>query len=177
MLTLIKTYTIYRYSSILEDQAFRSKSADYFQFIILLTIALLLACYYMSLPSASQWLSATFIYIWAKKNPKISINFFGIFNFRAFYLPYGFLLTNILLKGNIWYDLFGIMVGHVYYFLYFVVPILPQTRGINIMTAPAPMQYLTDLLGLDLKRELLLEEADFIDDVDFQNRVNNGMIN
>ena len=69
------------------------------------------------------------------------------------------------------------MVGHVYYFLYFVVPILPQTRGINIMTAPAPMQYLTDLLGLDLKRELLLEEADFIDDVDFQNRVNNGMIN
>lgn len=93
--------------------------------------------------------------------------------FKAPYLPYGFLISNILLKGNLCYDVFGILIGHVYYFLYFIVPKLPMTRDINILAAPEFFQKLTDFLGLDSKRELLLEDGDFIDDDEFEQRFNN----
>ena len=117
---------------------------------------------------------STLIYIWAKKNPKMAISLFGLFNFRAPYLPYMFLLTNMFLRGTLSNEVFGIMVGHTYFYLYFVVPKLPMTMNVNLLAAPEFFKSLTDLLGLDSKRQLLLEEGDFVDDEDFEQRLNNN---
>ena len=97
-------------------------------------------------------------------------------NFRAPYLPYGFLLVNLVLKSTLTYELFGILIGHWYYFLYFVVPKLPMTKDINILSSSTYFQRFTDFLGLDSKRELLLEEADFIDDEELEQRLNNQVL-
>lgn len=77
---------------------------------------------------------------------------------------------------NIIYELFGIAIGHFYYFLYFVIPKLPYTRNISLLASPQFFKKITDLLGLDSKRELILEEGDFVDDDDFIARIQNNQV-
>lgn len=101
------------------------------------------------------------------------VSIFGMVHFKAPLLPYLFLLVTVMLRGNIYNETFGIIVGHTYYFLYFIVPKLPPTWGFNILEAPRFIKYITDFLGLDSKRELILEEGDFIEDEDFDERFNN----
>mmetsp|Transcript_18599 Transcript_18599/g.21367 ORF Transcript_18599/g.21367 Transcript_18599/m.21367 type:complete len:94 (+) Transcript_18599:433-714(+) len=84
---------------------------------------------------------------------------------RAAYLPYFFLfLTVILRERTLFFELLGIFVGHVFYYLYFVVPVLPFSRGINVLSAPKLVKKLTGILQLDSNRELLLEAGDFVAD-------------
>mmetsp|Transcript_20908 Transcript_20908/g.23255 ORF Transcript_20908/g.23255 Transcript_20908/m.23255 type:complete len:97 (-) Transcript_20908:8-298(-) len=80
-----------------------------------------------------------------------------------------------MLNKNVIYELFGIVVGHFYYFLYFVIPKLPFTKGVCLLSSPKFFMKLTDWLGLDSKRELFLEEGDFVDD-DFLERLQNNEV-
>jgi hypothetical protein len=107
------------------------------------------------------------IYIWSKANSKQLVSFFGIFTFRAGYLPYLFFFWSLSSAGSLFFDILGILIGHVLYYFYFVVPKLPFTRGVNLLAAPKPIQYLTRWLQLDSERELVLEEQDFIEDDHF----------
>ena len=52
-----------------------------------------------------------------------------------------FMMT--LLSGyDVTLDLLGIIAGHVYYFMEFVVPRVPETRSVKLLKAPA---WLTNL--------------------------------
>ncbi|CAI2374147.1 unnamed protein product [Moneuplotes crassus] len=197
MLSSIKIYMLFRFSAKLEDDCFRSKSADYFLFILILLSLTLLTSFMVELPFTFQCLCSTLICIWAKKNLKQSISLFGLINFRAPYLPYIFLIVNIIVGGNfivkssiaeawyeqrqffnknIIYELFGVIVGHIYYYFYFVVPKLPYTRDISILSSPQLLCKITDWLGLDSKRELILEAGDFIDDEALLERIQNNQL-
>mmetsp|Transcript_16173 Transcript_16173/g.17951 ORF Transcript_16173/g.17951 Transcript_16173/m.17951 type:complete len:114 (-) Transcript_16173:70-411(-) len=104
------------------------------------------------------------IYVWSKANHNQIIHFMMLFRIRAGYLPYLYLLISIIARGEIAFDLVGIIIGHLFFYAYFIVPNLPFTRGINILAAPRFVKYIITALQLDSQRELVLEEGDFVDD-------------
>ena len=74
---------------------------------------------------------------------------FGFLVFRAPYLPWVMLGFSVLIGNAITMDLIGIAVGHVYYFLEFVYPVMAEVRGWRIkriMEPPFVLQWACDTL-------------------------------
>eukprot|EP00960_Hanusia_phi_P003332 97936-Hanusia_phi.AAC.1 len=62
------------------------------------------------------------------------MNFLGLFNFPAPWLPWVLLAFSVLLGSSPVVDLVGIFVGHVYYYLEDIVPRMPgRFRGIPFL--------------------------------------------
>lgn len=74
------------------------------------------------------------VYVWSRRNPYVRMNFFGLLNFQAPYLPWVLLAFSLLLGNAILVDLMGIAVGHIYYFLEDVFP--NQSGGFRILETP-----------------------------------------
>ncbi|KAK8730619.1 hypothetical protein OTU49_007839 [Cherax quadricarinatus] len=74
------------------------------------------------------------VYVWARRNPFVRMNFFGLLNFQAPYLPWVLLGFSVLLGNSILVDLVGIAVGHIYYFLEDVFP--ARSGGIRLLKTP-----------------------------------------
>ena len=68
------------------------------------------------------------VYVWARRNPMVRMNFFGLLTFQAPYLPWVLLGFSLLLGNSVSVDLLGMAVGHIYYFLEDVFPNQPGGR-------------------------------------------------
>jgi len=69
----------------------------------------------------------------------------GFLTFNAPYLPWVMLSFSVLLGNSITMDIIGIFVGHVYYFLEFVYPVMAEIRGWplkRIMEPPALLHWI-----------------------------------
>lgn len=75
------------------------------------------------------------VYVWSRRNPYVRMNFFGLMNFQAPYLPWVLLGFSLLLGNSVIVDLMGIAVGHIYYFLEDIFP--QQPGGFRILRTPA----------------------------------------
>jgi hypothetical protein len=62
------------------------------------------------------------------------MNFFGLLNFQAPYLPWVLFAFSLLLGNSVIVDLMGIIVGHIYYFLEDVFP--RQQGGFRLLKTP-----------------------------------------
>ncbi|WAR02518.1 DERL2-like protein [Mya arenaria] len=82
------------------------------------------------------------VYVWSRRNPYVRMNFFGLMNFQAPYLPWVLLAFSLLLGNSVIVDLMGIAVGHVYYFLEDVFP--QQPGGLRILKTPRFLTYIFD---------------------------------
>ena len=78
-----------------------------------------------------QPLAFMMVYVWGRspENADVRMGFLGVFPFSAPYLPWILLLFSICLGNPVETDLLGIIVGHTYYFLEFVFPVVAQIRG------------------------------------------------
>ena len=173
---IINAYLFYQYSAGLENNSFRTKSEDYFYmmfliYLILLSIlimenyyGLVYFSYNFGRRSISSCLIEIVIYLWARNNHRQQVFIFFVLAIRASYLPYIFILFGLVHRGGILNELLGIFIGHVLYYFYFVVPKLPQTHGMNILKAPWFVKPIIGWIGLDLNRELQLEDGDFVED-------------
>jgi len=75
--------------------------------------------------------------------PQMSL--LGFLTFNAPYLPWVMLSFSVLLGNSITMDIIGIFVGHVYYFLEFVYPVMAEIRGWplkRIMEPPALLHWI-----------------------------------
>lgn len=66
-------------------------------------------------------LSFMIVYVWSKRNPTAVVSFWG-FRFQGAYLPWVMLGFSVLVGNSPVFDLMGIAVGHIYYFLQDVLP-------------------------------------------------------
>uniref|UniRef100_A0A673FVA7 Derlin n=1 Tax=Sinocyclocheilus rhinocerous TaxID=307959 RepID=A0A673FVA7_9TELE len=84
---------------------------------------------FVSLVFLGQAFTIMLVYIWSRRNPNVRMNFFGLLNFQAPFLPWVLMGFSLLLGNSIIVDLLGrdlcIAVGHVYYFLEDVFPNQP----------------------------------------------------
>ena len=70
------------------------------------------------------------------------MNFFGLLNFQAPYLPYVLLAFSVILGNAIYIDIVGIGAGHVYWFLEDVFP--NQPNGRKLLKTPQFLRNLCD---------------------------------
>ncbi len=99
------------------------------------------------------------IYVWSRRNPNVVINLLEIFQVRAAYLPYCIVLLMLLFGSSLKYDIIGIIAGHLYYYLEDVVPNLPETEGIKVLTPPKLIVQICEYLHI---HDFRLNEEDLI---------------
>lgn len=74
------------------------------------------------------------VYVWSRRNPSVLMNFLGILNFNAPYMPWVLLGFSFLLSGQLPVsDVIGIVVGHAYYYL---CDIFPRLYGWHPLQTP-----------------------------------------
>ncbi|XP_010790130.1 derlin-2-like [Notothenia coriiceps] len=82
------------------------------------------------------------VYVWSKRHPLVRMNFFGLLNFQAPFLPWVLMGFSLLLGNSIVVDLLGISVGHMYYFLEDVFP--NQLGGRRLLMTPELLRAMFD---------------------------------
>jgi len=124
----------YRYCRMLEEGSFRGRTTDFlFMFLFGGTLMIGIALF-VNLVFLGQAFTIMLVYVWSRRNPVIRMNFFGLLNFQAPYLPWVLLGFSLLLGNSVVVDILGIAVGHVYYFLEDVFPLQPG--GFKILNTP-----------------------------------------
>ncbi|KAG2197631.1 hypothetical protein INT46_009103 [Mucor plumbeus] len=137
-----------RYSRMMEEGFFRNKPADYvwlmvFSASVLLVISIIVP--FASLPFMGSALSFTMVYIWARRNPFVRLNFLGLLVFTAPYLPWVLLIFSLCLGGQIpTGDILGVLVGHIYYFFEDVWPRDPMSQGKKWLATPRIIRWLVE---------------------------------
>lgn len=129
-----------RYCRMLEEGSFRGRTADFFYMFLFGGIIMIIIALFHNLPFLSQAFTIMLVYVWSRRNPFIRMNFFGLMDFHAPYLPWVLLAFSLLLGNSIIVDFIGILVGHVYYFLEDVLP--NQRVGIRVLRTPRIIKYL-----------------------------------
>lgn len=72
------------------------------------------------------------------------MSFLGLFTFTAPYLPWVILGFGVLLGQSPIYDLLGVVVGHLYYFL---EDVYPEVSGRKLLKTPAFMYVVSSPFG------------------------------
>ncbi|KAG7163749.1 Derlin-2-like [Homarus americanus] len=107
----------YRYCRMLEEGSFRGRTADFVLMMMFGGTCMLGCAMFCSLLFLGQAFTIMLVYVWARRNPFVRMNFFGLLNFQAPYLPWVLLGFSVLLGNSVIVDFVGIAVGHIYYFL------------------------------------------------------------
>ncbi|GAX26191.1 Derlin-2/3 [Fistulifera solaris] len=137
---LFHMYFLVRYSRLLEEGDFRGRPAHYIWMLLfgILNISTMASYYQVNfLGSALTFMMA---YVWGRRNEDVKMSFLGFLQFNAPYLPWVMLTFSILIGNAVVMDVIGICVGHLYYFLEFVYPVMASIRNWpikRIMEPPA----------------------------------------
>ena len=131
-----------RYSRDLEERCFLNRSVEYLWMLTLGAAALTAVATVFRLMIMSTSLGFMVTYVWARRNPELPMApMFGLFRFRAPYLPWVLLAFSFLSGSDVAADLTGLLVGHVYYYLEFVAPLLRADRR-RVLATPRWFYYL-----------------------------------
>jgi Derlin-2/3 len=117
---LMRIILIHNYGVALEKGVFQFKTAEFLT--MLFFGAAVLMGFSLALPSFNLVvLNGPFVfmllYVWSKHYPTQNVSIMGLFQVKGFYLPWAFLMINMVMGGSPWMDLFGILAGHLHYFL------------------------------------------------------------
>ncbi|XP_065664058.1 derlin-2 [Hydra vulgaris] len=132
----------YRYCRMLEEGSFRGRTADFLLMFLFGGFFMSCIALFVNLVFLGQAFTIMLVYIWSRRNPYVRMNFFGLMNFQAPYLPWVLLGFSLMLGNSIVVDLIGIAVGHVYYVLEDVFPTKPG--GFRILQTPDFIKNLFD---------------------------------
>uniref|UniRef100_U5EW22 Derlin n=1 Tax=Corethrella appendiculata TaxID=1370023 RepID=U5EW22_9DIPT len=132
----------YRYCRMLEEGSFRGRSADFVMMFLFGGVLMIILAFFINLLFLGQAFTIMLVYVWSRRNPFVRMNFFGILNFQAPYLPWVLLSFSVLIGNTIFVDLMGIAVGHIYYFLEDVFP--NQVGGCKILKTPQFLKNIFD---------------------------------
>jgi Derlin-2/3 len=143
-------YFVVRYCRLLEEGTFRGRTADFVNLLIYGAIFMLACTTMISIFSRIKFLghpmSFMMVYLWSRDpdNSDLRMNFLGVLQFSAPYLPWVLLVFSLLIGNPVEMDLLGIIVGHTYYFLDTVYPQIAAIRGWRlqqIIVTPSILHY------------------------------------
>ncbi|XP_011724420.2 derlin-2 isoform X4 [Macaca nemestrina] len=151
-----RSHRIYRYCRMLEEGSFRGRTADFVFMFLFGGFLMTLFGLFVSLVFLGQAFTIMLVYVWSRRNPYVRMNFFGLLNFQAPFLPWVLMGFSLLLGNSIIVDLLGIAVGHIYFFLEDVFP--NQPGGIRILKTPSILKAIFDTPDEDPNYNPLPEE-------------------
>ncbi|XP_051525400.1 derlin-2-like isoform X2 [Myxocyprinus asiaticus] len=133
---------LYRYCRMLEEGSFRGRTADFVYMFLFGGVLMTLFGLFANLFFLGQAFTIMLVYVWSRRNPYVRMNFFGLLNFQAPFLPWVLMGFSLLLGNSIVIDLLGIGVGHIYYFLEDVFP--NQPGGRKLLATPGIFRAIFD---------------------------------
>nr|XP_038955018.1 derlin-3 isoform X7 [Rattus norvegicus] len=133
---------VFRYCRMLEEGSFRGRKADFVFMFLFGGVLMTLLGFLGSMFFLGQALMAMLVYVWSRRSPHVRVNFFGLLNFQAPFLPWALMGFSLLLGNSVITDLLGIIVGHIYYFLEDVFP--NQPGGKRLLLTPSFLKLLLD---------------------------------
>jgi Derlin-2/3 len=147
----LRMFFFVQYSASLERESFAGRTADFAWMWLFGVLALLLlnaALFYsplahLALPFLGPSLTFMLTYVWSRRNPAMRMSLFGLFEFAAPYLPWVLIGVGIMIDADPIYDVLGLIVGHVYYYLEDVVPVV-FPRAPQILRTPTLLKRLLD---------------------------------
>ena len=86
----------------------------------------------------------------------------GVFTFRAPYLCIFYLLISFLLGYEYKELIYGIIVGHVYFFVKEILPRIKGVKGLKLLETPKVIQKLCDCLQLNNDYIVEIEDANLM---------------
>ncbi|KAF3851497.1 hypothetical protein F7725_013269 [Dissostichus mawsoni] len=89
----------------LEEGCFRGRTAD---FVFMFLFGGILFGLFANVFFLGQAFIIMLVYVWSKRHPLIRMNFFGLLNFQAPFLPWVLMGFSLLLGNSIVVDLLGI---------------------------------------------------------------------
>lgn len=136
---LFHMFFLYRYCKMLETHSFRGRTADFLYMLMFGAALLLLVSPMTSIEFLGPSLTFMMVYVWARRNSRQPMNFLGLLNFRAPYLPWVLLLFSFVLGSSPSMDLLGVFAGHVYYYM---ADVYPAMAGVALLKTPRILQLL-----------------------------------
>lgn len=132
----------YRYCRMLEEGSFRGRTADFVYMFLFGGVLTSIVALFVNLVFLGHAFTIMLVYVWSRRNPYVRMNFLGLLNFQAPFLPWVLLAFSLLLGNSIVVDLMGIAVGHIYFYLEDVFPNHPG--GLKILTTPRLLKWMFD---------------------------------
>lgn len=112
---LFHMFFVIRYTRLLEEGFFRGRTADFVFMLFYAVVTMLIAAAtidtFTKIKFLGHPLSFMMIYLWSRdpENYYIRLNFFGVLNFSAPYLPWAMLIFSMLIGNSVEMDL---LVSH-----------------------------------------------------------------
>ena len=150
----------FRNSKLLEKKIFKGSAPDYLYFILFCMVFLLIFNPFARIIFLSESLSFAMTYYWGRKSKTTNVEFMGVFTFRAPYLPWFYLVISFLLESDFKNDFYGLIIGHLYFYLKEILPRLKSVNNIKILETPKFFNKLCD--KLDINNEFIVD----VDDAD-----------
>lgn len=119
---LMNCFFLYNYSSRLEKEHYHTSPGDFVFMLLFNWICTLCISFFFALPVLMDPLVLAVLYIWCQLNKEIIVTFWFGSRFKAMYLPWVLFGFNVLLSNGGILSLFGILIGHLYFFLKFTYP-------------------------------------------------------
>ncbi|BFZ12902.1 hypothetical protein BsWGS_15941 [Bradybaena similaris] len=131
---LMNLYFLYSYSTRLETDTFAGSPADYAFMLLFNWICLVIIGFAADLPLLMDPLVLSVLYIWCQLNKDQIVSFWFGTRFKAMYLPWVLFAFNLIIGSGGMMELFGIVVGHLYFFLMFKYP--QDFGGVQLLKVP-----------------------------------------
>jgi len=144
---LFHMYFLVRYCRMLEEGDFRGRTAHFVMMLLFGITMMTLVAPFLSVNFLGSSLTFMMLYVWGRRNEEARMSFLGVFSFTAPYLPWVMLTFSFLVGNSVTVDLIGIFVGHSYYFLEYVFPVVADIRGWKIRRIFEPPMVLHWLCG------------------------------
>jgi Derlin-2/3 len=110
----------------------------------------------------SQSLSFAMTYYWGRKSKTTNVEFMGVFTFRAPYLPWFYLVISFLLESDFKNDLYGLLIGHLYFFFKEILPRIKSANNIKILETPKFFIRLCEKLNINNEFIIDVEDGDLL---------------
>eukprot|EP00922_Rhytidocystis_sp_ex-Travisia-forbesii_P018939 GHVS01028124.1.p1 GENE.GHVS01028124.1~~GHVS01028124.1.p1 ORF type:complete len:296 (-),score=38.51 GHVS01028124.1:313-1164(-) len=134
---LLHMYLFCQFSTKLEQSAvFEQHVSGYLHFILfqMLCLDLFSACLYYptGLPQLGTSLLFAILYYWSRREPYAHVGMWG-FTVEAYKFPFVLMLLDLMMGNSLMSDIFGLLSGHIYYFLR---ELWPADGGPNLLETP-----------------------------------------
>ena len=136
-----------RYSRLLEEGDFRGRTANYVWMLLFGVTNISVVASYINVHFLGSALTFMMAYVWGRRNEDVRMSFLGFLTFNAPYLPWVMLAFSVVIGNSIVTDIIGICVGHAYYFLEFVYPVMAEIRGWPLKRVMEPPSLLHWICG------------------------------
>lgn len=161
---LFHMYFLVRYCRLLEEGGdFRGRTGDFVWMLLFGVCLMTLVAPFVSVHFLGSSLTFMMVYVWGRRNEHVRMSFLGLFPFTAPYLPWVLLAFSVLLGNPATIDLIGICVGHLYYFLEFVYPVVADVRGWRLRRLLRTPPVVQRLFQQQQHRAFVLDDHDHVD--------------